>query len=268
MMRKLLLFLLLSFIFHVGQAQLDRYKYIVVPLQFDGFKQVNQFRTSTQIKQLFTQNGFTTIYDNEIPPELAAKPCQGLRVVLIDNSSLLATKVKLGLQDCYGQVVYETLEGKSKVKDYELAYREAITDAFVVIPALGYSYSPGETETGGAVAAAGTMSPIESSESQMTDTAPAVSPEKAAITAAVVPEVVAEKEASELWYAQPIENGYQLVDSTPTVRMKLLTTSQKDTYIAMVAGAPNGMVYRKDGAWWHEFYEDGKASLQKLNLKF
>ena len=40
------------------QAQLDSYKYIVVPKKFDGFKYENQFRTSTQIKFLFSQNGY------------------------------------------------------------------------------------------------------------------------------------------------------------------------------------------------------------------
>ena len=140
--RKTLVVLLLFLIVQPSEAQLDGYKYFVVPLQFDGFKKVNQFRTSTLIKHLFTENGFPVVYDDAIPPELAAKPCQGLRVGLIDQSTLLHTKVVLALKDCYGQTVYETMEGKSKSKDYELAYREAIMEAFVVIAAQGYTYDP------------------------------------------------------------------------------------------------------------------------------
>ncbi|MGB5403893.1 MAG: hypothetical protein WBN13_07950, partial [Robiginitalea sp.] len=126
------------------QAQLDSYKYIIVPKKFDGFKYDNQFRTSTQIKFLFSQNGYTAIYEDQIPPDLAQDPCKGVRVLLIDNSSLLATKVRLGLRDCNGAVVYESGEGKSKSKEYELAYKEAINGAFHDLKALPYSYIPPE----------------------------------------------------------------------------------------------------------------------------
>jgi hypothetical protein len=193
---------------------------------------------------------------------------------MVDVSSLLLTKVKLVLKDCYGQLVFETIEGKSKVKDYELAYREAITDAFVVIQALGYNYTPRDTEDEVTTAAASAglhVEGLETSGEEVPETAGVGDPVTTgavATAAAVVPEVVMEKEPAERWYAQPIDNGYQLVDSEPKVRMKLLETSQEDTYIAMVDGAPMGMVYKKDGDWWHEFYEDGKARLRKLDIKF
>ena len=98
-MKKLVLLLLISLSFLGANAQLDRYQYIVVPVQFDGFTNANQFRTSTLIKYLFTQEGFITVYDNKVPPELASKPCKGLRVDMVDVSSLLMTKVKLVLKD-------------------------------------------------------------------------------------------------------------------------------------------------------------------------
>jgi hypothetical protein len=266
MMKKVILLLFFSMIAVAGNAQLDRYKYVVVPTQFDGFKNVNQFRTSTLIKHLFTQNGFTAVYDDKITPELASKPCQGLRADMVDTSSLLSTKVKLVLKDCYGQVVFETIEGKSKQKDFELAYREAITEAFVVIQALGYSYTPGDSVATSKEVASDEKSPIGEESTALTETAE-IAPAVAA-TAGVTPEVITETQAAERWYAQPTDNGYQLVDSEPRVRMNLLETSQKDTFIAMVEGAPMGMVYKKDGDWWHEFYEDGKAILRKLDLTF
>ena len=39
-------------------------------------------------------------------------------------------------------MIYETLEGRSKEKDFVKAYREAITDAFTMIAALNYNYTP------------------------------------------------------------------------------------------------------------------------------
>lgn len=268
MWRKTLIILLLLFMVRSAEAQLDGYKYFVVPLQFDGFKNVNQFRTSTLIKHLFTENGFPAVYDDAIPPELASKPCQGLRVGLIDQSTLLNTKVILALKDCYGQTVFETMEGKSKSKDYEIAYREAISEAFVVLAAQGYSYDPEALKDKDAQAAPVAVGTVTASNPGIVE-----QPKDAAVAAEVaavgaVAESAAAEEVAETWYAQPIENGYQLVDSSPAIRMKLVKTSQEDTFIAMVDDAPMGMVYKKDGAWWHEFYQDGKATLRKLQIRF
>jgi hypothetical protein len=295
------------------QAQLDSYKYIVVPKKFDGFKYENQFRTSTQIKHLFTQNGFNVIYEDQISPDLAENPCLGVRVVLLDDSSLLATRVRLGLKDCNGVVVYETEEGKSKSKEYEFAYREAIDGAFKSLEGFPYSYIPPEAATG-AVATNQTASQVSPSVSSEVATANEVTAQQGALselsaasevaseaadsgsevltpvaagTAAIATAVIAkpsdaEEEVApsgtavqvqtdagtEIWYAQAIDNGYQLVDSTPKIRMKLLKTEQKDTFIATVDGEALGMVYKKDGQWWHEYFKEGKTEVRALNLKF
>lgn len=278
--------LLLLFILP-GQAQLNSYKYIIVPKKFEGFKKENQFRTSTQVKHLFTESGFTAIYEDQIPPDLAENSCLGLRVLLLDNSALLVTRVTLGLRDCNGVTVYESAEGKSKSKEYEYAFREAINEAFYSFTEIGYAYTLSEATTDSsedmkdlssqadlstesrtgtiALAAAETQqtgTPVE----QVSEEADAGSAAEVS-TAGIAVEVQGES-GKELWYAQPVENGYQLVDSTPSIRMKLLKTAQKDTFIATVDDEPMGMVYKKDGQWWHEFFKDGKTELQPLKLKF
>ena len=267
-LKKNLTFLLLILFVHLGHAQLDRYKYIVVPMQFEGFKQVNQFRTSTLVKYLFSREGFNVVYDDKIPPDLASRPCSGLKVRLIDDSSLFLTRIKIALEDCYGQVVFETPEGKSKLKEYEPAYREAIEGAFDVLVGTGYSYNPSEEGP-----AEGPVSPPTQAERLLNP--PPVEKEPAAVTAAAAAVAAenavaeaAEAEAAELWYAQVVDNGFQLVDSSPKVQMKLVKTTQQDTYIAMVDDAPMGMVYKKEGQWWHEYYEEGKVRLRKLRIKF
>ena len=264
--KKPLISLLLILFVQLGHAQLDRYKYIIVPLQFEGFTKENQFRTSTLIKYLFTQEGFNVVYDDKIPPDLATKPCSGLKVRLVDSSSLFLTKIKLALEDCYGQVVFETPEGKSKLKEYEPAYREAIEGAFTVLVGTGYSYNPSE-----ASAEAGPPPPPTQAERLLNP--PSSKPEPAAVAvAAVAVETAATVEeddgAPELWYAQAVDNGYQLVDSSPKVRMKLVKTTQENTFIAMVDDAPMGVVYQKEGQWWHEYYEEGKVQVRKLRIKF
>ena len=266
-LKKTLTTLLLILFVHLGHAQLDRYKYIVVPMQFEGFKRVNQFRTSTLVKYLFSREGFNVVYDDKIPADLASRPCSGLKVRLVDDSSLFLTKIKIALEDCYGQVVFETPEGKSKLKEFEPAYREAIEGAFDVLVGTGYSYNPSEEPAEGPVPPPTQAErllnppPVEKEPATVTAAAAAVAAENA------VDEAAAE-EAAELWYAQAVDNGFQLVDSSPKVQMKLVKTTQADTYIAMVDEAPMGMVYKKEGQWWHEYYEEGKVRLRKLRIKF
>lgn len=264
--KKPLISLMLILFVHLGHAQLDRYKYIVVPLQFEGFKKENQFRTSTLIKYLFTREGYNVIYDDKIPADLASKPCSGLKVRLVDSSSLLLTRIKLALEDCYGQVVFETPEGTSKLKEFEPAYREAIEGAFDVLVGTGYSYNPSEAPAEG-----GPPPPPTQAERLLNP--PPGKTEPIAVAAAGVAaqkttEGEKEAEAPELWYAQPVDNGFQLVDSSPKVQMKLVKTTQENTYIAMVDDAPMGMVYQKEGQWWHEYYEEGEVQLRKLRIKF
>jgi hypothetical protein len=49
--------------------------------------------------------------------------------------------------------------------------------------------------------------------------------------------------------------------------MRLLNTSQKDTFIAEM-GTTNGVVINKNGQWIFEFYESGKLKSETLNIKF
>jgi hypothetical protein len=47
--------------------------------------------------------------------------------------------------------------------------------------------------------------------------------------------------------------------------MTILKTSVPDYFIAEGA---NGLVFKKDGAWYFEYYKDNKLVSQKLEIKF
>ncbi|MFH6602266.1 hypothetical protein ACEZ3G_02165 [Maribacter algicola] len=69
-------------------------------------------------------------------------------------------------------------------------------------------------------------------------------------------------------YAQELPNGYQLVDSTPKILLKLKKTSNSNYFLAEGA-AGQGMVFSKDGKWYFEHYDnDGKLVSEELNIKF
>ena len=71
----------------------------------------------------------------------------------------------------------------------------------------------------------------------------------------------------EVWYAQALPNGFQLVDSSPKIRMKLLKSSTDNVFMAQ-SDNHNGMVYQKEGKWIFEYYNGEKLVQEELNIKF
>ncbi|MEL4455539.1 hypothetical protein [Lutimonas vermicola] len=142
--KAILLFLLLGFIAPISsQNELDPYKYIVVPKQYDFLKKENQYRVNSFTKYLFDQNGYQAFYQgDDYPDDLRANPCLGLTANVIDGSNAFTTKIVLVLKNCSGEVVLQTVEGKSKIKQYDKTYIDALKKCFVTIEELDYKYDP------------------------------------------------------------------------------------------------------------------------------
>src|SRR5690606_35924797 len=68
-------------------------------------------------------------------------------------------------------------------------------------------------------------------------------------------------------YAQPIAGGFQLVDSTPKIVLKLEETSMDDIYLAQY-GDSNAMVFKKADQWFLEYTHNGEKKTQELQIKF
>ena len=79
--------------------------------------------------------------------------------------------------------------------------------------------------------------------------------------------MVEDRNDSNILYAQEIPNGFQLVDNTPKIHLKLLKTSIPDVYIVKHA-KDNGVVYKKDGKWYFEYYFGDTLKTEELNIKF
>ena len=281
-----------------SQADLNNYKYIIVPKKFEGFKEVNQYQTSTLIKYLFDGKGFTPIYDDALPEDLNRNRCLGLVTELQDGSNLFTTKTTIVLKDCNGLAVFTTMEGTSKIKQYKEAYNEAIKEAMRSFNGFDYAYNGEQSAKTGqgpiTVSFKNDVKQLKEPKTSMaidektTKESKMVIEQKATETEQLYkdkspvasdmtkaqksePEFkqlkTKELDANDIWYAQSTENGYQLVDKTPQIRMKLLKSSADNVYMAQ-SDAKNGMVYQKDDQWIFEYYENGELVQEKLNIKF
>ena len=246
---KFLLIALLISVVGFSQSVND-YKAVIVPLKYDFLKSENQYRMSTMTKANLNKAGFQAFYGNEELPAGFADRCDLLYVDVKKDNGFLITKLFVEFKDCYGKVIWTSEVGKSKEKDYEVAYRECLDLAFVSVNALHYKYNGKTVNTTRTVQAA---APVTTSV--------------AAVTTTVVPAPVADIKDPNLLYAQPTENGYQLIDKTPKVVMKLLKTSRPDSFIAIKDGI-QGSLNAKDNQWFFEYYKNDQLVSEKVSVKF
>lgn len=276
-MKKLLfsLLLLTSYI-GISQAELNNYKYIIVPTKFDAFKQENQYQTSTLIKHILVENGFDAVYDNALPEDLLSNRCLGLLLGLTDDSSMFTTKLTLTLKDCFSKEVYTTKEGSSKEKDFKTAYSEAIKESIKLsLSGLGYKYNPGSSTAPVVVGYRDDVKKVREnivSEAKNLPAAPIVQ-QKASLeeqsykNMEPVPSVITKDGGASVLYAQAISNGFQLVDSAPKIRYRILNSSLADVFFAEGDGR-QGLVLRKGDKWYFEYYDGGQLLVEELNIKF
>ncbi|TDT47048.1 hypothetical protein CLV90_1119 [Maribacter spongiicola] len=283
-----------------AQTDLDDYKYIIVPKKFDAFKNMNEHQTSTLIKYLFTGKGFVTVYDDQLPEDLKFNRCIGVVADLQDDSSMFSTKTIINLKDCNDKIVFSTMQGISKEKEYKAAYSEAIRESMRSFNGMNYNYTAKEKKDEAVtvnfrndvkkldeskahkvlqvekaaeevnVKRAPTVISEETEKTQYyKDNTPVESNIKKTETQKPAFKSLEVKKPSskDMWYAQATDNGYQLVDSSPKVRMNLLKSSADNVFMAKT-DTQNGMVYQKEGNWIFEYYENDKLVLEELNIKF
>lgn len=239
-MRKLTLFVLLI----VGSAafaqpSVNDYEYVIVPTQFKFSNKKDEFRLNTLTKMLLLKYGFKAFLDSEPQPDaIVDSNCKKLYADVESNSGLLKTRVRVVLKDCKNKIVFISDEGVSIEKDWGKAYNEAIRRAFESFESLHYKYKPAV---------------ISSSSALGTVTQPA------AVDRSVA--------SAESLFAQPIANGFQLVDSTPKVVMKIYKTADANRFSA-VKGEVHGDLINRNGQWFFDYFQNDQLVSEAVDVKF
>ena len=245
MKRYLLLLLLFTTLSGYAQNTINNYKYILVPEQYSFFKEVNQYGLNTLTKKLLEEKGFTVYFDNkDLPTEIANNKCRVMTADFTEKKGMFTTTLTLILKDCQGNVVFKGKEGKSREKEFSAAYNDALKNAFVSLNELPYTFT-GEAEKVESVKAPEVVvAPVN----QQTVTAESIEP-------------------LGTLYAQVTATGFQLIDTTPKKVLTLFKTSVKDCFIADNSQY-KGIVLKKDGKWFFEYYNNDKMISEELLIKF
>jgi hypothetical protein len=236
-MKTRILFLLFFVTIYGFSQSVNDYKAIIIPLRYEFLKSDNQYRLQTLTKFNLQKAGFKAFYSNESIPEELNDRCSLLYVDVKNESSLLVAKLQILFKDCYGTEIYKSEIGKSREKEYQISYMEALNEAFKSVYALQYRYSA-------KVEVPVVDSNKESNESKIKET-----------------------KSLDLLYAQPTAFGYQLIDSEPKVIIKLYKTSNPNSFIAF-KGSIQGVLVSSENQWFFEYYQNNEKISENVEVKF
>lgn len=257
-MKKMLFLLLVTF---AGFAQpIGQYKYVIVPSKFDAQKKPGQFGLNHLTKLFLEKNGYTVFYDTDILPlEVTGESCNKIYANVYGDNTIRKTRLRVEIKDCRNAVLFVSDYGESAEKDNNVAYNQALRAAFKSFDKPEYRHARGAAEQSVANPSAITVKPA---------VVEAVAPVKATEAISKTPiEDAALLKVEGILNAQPIANGFQLVDTTPKIVLKMFATSQPEIFIGERSGK-NGIVFKKQGQWVFEYYENKLLITEPLSIKF
>jgi hypothetical protein len=235
----------------------NEYRGVIIPLKYDFMKTDNQYRIATLSKFYLEKAGFEAFYTNEDRSIVFNDRCSMLYVNVVKENAFLATKLHIDLNDCNGKTIFKSESSYTKEKDTELAYAETIEKAFESVVALQYKY---DNKVNTNVIAANEVTVKKTSVELATPSAAVTKIDGTAYANLVGNPIIA-------LYAQPILNGFQLVNSVPKIVMKAFKTSIPTCLIA-IRDADQGVLIARNEQWFFEYYQNDKLISEEINVKF
>jgi hypothetical protein len=236
---KKVLFLILFLTTSLGFSQsLNDYKYAIVPSKFEFLKEKDQFRLNTLTKLLMEKYGFITYYDSDVlPNEVVESNCNKVYVDVKSNGNLFVTKLTVVLKDCKNAVVYTSIEGRSREKELQVAYNQALREAFSSFDKLEYKYSGNSNVN---------------SKSNVNENSNSKSPL-----------------LNQMLFAKPLgPNLIQLLTNDTDIPNLVLTISKTNNPSIFIVeeAMRQGVVYKNNNEWIFDYYENEKLISEKLNI--
>lgn len=224
-------FLVLFFLtFNLGFTQsVNNYKYAIVSSKFSFLKEKDQYKLNTLSKMFMEYYGFETYFDNDIlPPDLANQKCKAVFVDVVENNTLFMTKLTVAINDCTNKVLFTSAEGKSREKEYQTAYTQALREAFNSASIIKCKFQP--------------LQNIKENN-EFTQTT-----------------------SEEVLTSKTIQNGFELLDASSNVFLTLMQTSEKNTFIA-TKNQISGVFFLKNDVWFFEYYKNGNLISETIKVK-
>ena len=266
MKKIIILSIFLCFAFKsMAQTDLNNYKYVVVPLQYDFLKGQDVYRLNTLTKFLFKEGGYDVYFEKQqLPEDLFSDRCLALYADVKEvKGGFRKTRLEIILKDCHGELIMKSEVGQSGENNHEKSHHIALRNAFKSIDKLKYKYEPklnDETEV-----------KAMPKKKEINKTKEPESKQNAKLKRKITTQDVENKKEplvkknSDLLSAIAIDNGFQLRDEDNRRVMILLKTAAKNVFIVK---GKDAIVFRENDKWIYS-ENDGDVMLRNfLNIKF
>jgi hypothetical protein len=265
--------------FAKAQSSINDYKYVVVPHFYEFIKGKDTYRLNTITRFLLRKKGLNAFMQEEIKErDYKSNNCLALKADVLSINSMLKTKLKVVLKNCDGDIIFESKIGESKVKEYNIAYKEALNKAFESFEGINYHYTPNKDIISRAddkvseakvVAAKAEVKKLkaELKELKADKEKAVIVKKKKEVREYLFPEAVKnDNETESFLKAKSIINGYKLINSnTNKIEYVIQKTGMKDVYTIK---DEKGIIYKKKKVWIMEYSVDGKSVTKTLDIKF
>lgn len=248
-------FIMISF-YGTAQKNINNYKYIIVPKTYEFSNSEDQYQLNSLTKFLYNKYGYEAFFsDEDLPKDLENNGCLALTSEVVEvKKNMFKTELEIVLKDCFDAVVMTSKKGISRKKEFDKAYTEALRGAFETFQNLNYKYVPKES-----VVEVVAVTPIKKLNNWVEEAPSDIKKTEKHKNVAVKPT------GDKIYYAQAIENGFQLVNSEPKIVMILYATAAENVFLVKGKSA---IVYKEDGFWYYSENDGKLGEKQQLNIKF
>jgi hypothetical protein len=206
---------------------------VIISNKYEFQKVKNSYNINNMLKAILVSNNFQVFFDDEVLPiEIASNKCNALTAVLLDKSNMFLTKIKLQLKDCQNNLVFETSEVKSREKDIQTAFIEAIR---LLSPELKKYRAT-----------------VIQKKAVVENPTGIIEKPSEIVTKTVVKYQLVE-----------IANGYAIMDATPKVILQIYKTSNPNVFIADKFGV-KGVFTKLENKGIFEYYLNDKLVAEEF----
>jgi hypothetical protein len=134
-MKNILIILFLFLIAIVKAQTISDYKYIVIPTEFNDFKENKNYGLSKLLEKSLTAKKYTILPEtkSDWPSDALMNPCSILNAELLDDKSMFRNKIILQFKDCSNKIIFLE-KGGSMIKEFEPGFQDALKQTLVKIP--------------------------------------------------------------------------------------------------------------------------------------
>ena len=255
MKKFLVLFLLVT---AVGFAQnLNGYQYAMVPAKFTFLKEENMYNLNVLTKMYLQKYGFETYYNTETAPDdFVISNCNKIYIDVLENNSMLNTKLRIVVKDCKGTILATSEEGTSREKEYHVAYNLALRMAFDNFGILKtHQFQPTQKSIGRI------GEPAQSFEN--TKKSDVFENENYSKKEATSNQMVFKK-----YNVVATKNGFNLITTDSDYKIfQIFKTSSNEVFIAN-RDSIFGVLIKKTDNWFFEYYDENVLKSELIKVTF